>query len=600
MSKILTLFLGVKEMKMMSKKLVAQAVAAAAFALGAASVQAQTPSISTTGTGDLLLFPYYTTQNGNQTLLHMQNISENHTVLVRVRFRDYMHSRDALDFTVAMSPGDIFTGYVDGNGANGLPRWVSTDSTCTAPKTGRNGVINFPNNGNNAILSALNANKHTGHIEAIVMGVLHNPTVINDWNRAGLAARNNPVLQRAYEVVTGAKHANNEPANCDNVVRAFGDQSLVDTQNLSAAVARYSFPYLANNAVPDTTHTVPQRLNTAAGLLGVTGTGNFLAGHYGLLNAAGGFADASRLTVVKNFTANDLLPESVINPCGGTHGNLICSQTQAHWLYPNLLNVGGLPLIPNPNPELAVVGADLVADVPPVAPTFSPGERVRAFLALEQAFASARVVNEWSTNPANGVNSEIVITLPTKYTHRDAEPVLVGTDTNTYFSAPYTATNGVGNLVYVASGLDANTWDNVDSVLSGGERTAVSPALLGEIVPTPLLGGVFNASGCVDYSAVIWDREEDRATVNNVTPSGGATTTPTSMCSETNVFTFGSGVTNPTGSVNVNTSGVDQTFGWINYQFGNAVPTIGFSLWNRNFGDASKNFAQMIENIKPR
>lgn len=135
----------------MRKSLIAQSVAALIGGLamaGAANAQVWaapagplsvygTPQadelrVNTDGIGHILLVPYYSTQNNNDTYINITNTDTRMGKAVKVRFRAASNSDDVFDFTVLMSPGDNFS-FAITQGANGLPRLVTNDKTCTLP-----------------------------------------------------------------------------------------------------------------------------------------------------------------------------------------------------------------------------------------------------------------------------------------------------------------------------------------------------------------------------------------------------------------------------------------------------------------------------------
>ena len=85
----------------MKKKILSAAVLAA---LGASTAQAV--NLSQDGTGEVLLFPYYTVQNGEETLVSIVNTTD-YTKAVKVRFREAYNSREVLDFNLYLSPHDV-------------------------------------------------------------------------------------------------------------------------------------------------------------------------------------------------------------------------------------------------------------------------------------------------------------------------------------------------------------------------------------------------------------------------------------------------------------------------------------------------------------
>lgn len=88
------------------------------------------------GIGHSLLFPYYTVQNGQSTLLSIVNSDTVNAKAVKVRFRGASNSDDVFDFTLLLSPGDVWTANVS-EGANGAARLVTHDASCTLPASVR-------------------------------------------------------------------------------------------------------------------------------------------------------------------------------------------------------------------------------------------------------------------------------------------------------------------------------------------------------------------------------------------------------------------------------------------------------------------------------
>ena len=63
-------------------------------------------------TGHILISPYFSTQSGNITTLHIANTDLVNGKAVKVRFRSAANSDDVFDFQILMSPGDVWTGGV--------------------------------------------------------------------------------------------------------------------------------------------------------------------------------------------------------------------------------------------------------------------------------------------------------------------------------------------------------------------------------------------------------------------------------------------------------------------------------------------------------
>ena len=93
---------------------------------------ATTLAVAPNGIGHKLIIPYFNAQQGNSTLINLVNTDSVHGKAVKVRFRSAQNSDDILDFTVFLSPNDVWTARVE-QGASGLARLVTTDNSCTAP-----------------------------------------------------------------------------------------------------------------------------------------------------------------------------------------------------------------------------------------------------------------------------------------------------------------------------------------------------------------------------------------------------------------------------------------------------------------------------------
>jgi hypothetical protein len=135
-------------------------------------------SLGVDGAGQALVYPWYTVNAGQDTMLTLVNL-ENDAKAVKLRFLEGYNSRDVLDLNVYLAPGDVWTAVVteDGEGA----RLVSHDASCTVPAftaanghaltfatRGFDGTGPMPADGGPAGL----ARTREGHVEVIEMGVV--------------------------------------------------------------------------------------------------------------------------------------------------------------------------------------------------------------------------------------------------------------------------------------------------------------------------------------------------------------------------------------------------------------------------------------------
>ena len=124
----------------MRKNLLSLSIAAMIGGLGLASSAgavsiagtASALTASGTGVGHILLVPYFSTQNGNATLLSIVNSDTVNGKAVKVRFRSAANSDDVFDFQLFLSPSDVWTANVSQN-ANGLSQLSTGDMSCTLP-----------------------------------------------------------------------------------------------------------------------------------------------------------------------------------------------------------------------------------------------------------------------------------------------------------------------------------------------------------------------------------------------------------------------------------------------------------------------------------
>ncbi len=144
------------------------------------------------GTGQVLLFPFYTVNAGTNTLFSIVNTTGHYKAL-RVRMAEGENGRDALSINVYLGPYDTWTAaifdasdYVPGSGVAGPAGLLTNDGSCTVPAIrtlpqphvlpdGR-GFVPFSNaafSGSHADAGASDLSRtREGMIEVIEMGTL--------------------------------------------------------------------------------------------------------------------------------------------------------------------------------------------------------------------------------------------------------------------------------------------------------------------------------------------------------------------------------------------------------------------------------------------
>lgn len=110
-------------------------VASAGNVISNAGLAGITPAtelaVNPDGVGHILLVPYFSTQNGNVSLLNITNTDQENGKAVKLRYRGASNSDDIYDITVLLSPGDMWSANVSNN--NGVSTLVTNDNSCTLP-----------------------------------------------------------------------------------------------------------------------------------------------------------------------------------------------------------------------------------------------------------------------------------------------------------------------------------------------------------------------------------------------------------------------------------------------------------------------------------
>lgn len=198
----------------MKKKLLAIGVAASlgifAGAAGAAS------SVNAGGIGHTNIIPYFSTQNGNATLISITNTDQSNGKVVKVRFRGAEWSDDIFDFQVFLSPGDVFTGAV--TSANGLSKFATADKSCTLPASVNQSFV--PIRLQNTATGTLE-----GYVEIITMADIPEVATVPANNVNG----KNPLF-------TAIKHVNGV-APCTSATSTARLENLTEDNFVTAAAA---------------------------------------------------------------------------------------------------------------------------------------------------------------------------------------------------------------------------------------------------------------------------------------------------------------------------------------------------------------------------
>ncbi|HSX62862.1 MAG TPA: hypothetical protein VLF18_21980 [Tahibacter sp.] len=88
--------------------------------------------INPRGTGQVLLYPYYTVNAGQQTIFSLANTTPR-AKIVQVNFREAYNGRLVLRFDVILGANDTWTGTVFESPADGITHLGRRDDSCTSP-----------------------------------------------------------------------------------------------------------------------------------------------------------------------------------------------------------------------------------------------------------------------------------------------------------------------------------------------------------------------------------------------------------------------------------------------------------------------------------
>jgi hypothetical protein len=378
-------------------------LAGLAGAAGLAST-ANAVNVNPDGLGQVLIYPYYTVNKGNQTLISVVNTT-NRVKAVKVRFVEGRNSKEVLDFNLYMSPFDVWTSAVFATGTTGPANLITRDTSCTVPilagspsgtnRTPQAGTsqpfLNYQYTGTNrdfptsapnaAELGSLERTRE-GHLEMIEMGLL----------QLGTGA-----AQLAEEATHGASGF---PGNCNAINAAW----------------------------------VPGGIWTQSPLFGTANIDTPAGGLYGngaVIDVANGTMLAYAADAVDGFYTDAAAPGALHADPGTTDPDLLDADNGA--------NVTSFVFAQN--------GAAVLTD------TFLVGLPTPD--AVSVVFMADTIYNEFNTDPALGASSEWVITFPTKRYYVD-----VTTNAILPFTNPFRDDGAACELI------DIRYWDREEASFS--------------------------------------------------------------------------------------------------------------------------------------
>lgn len=178
---------------------------------------AQAVFVNPDGTGQVLLYPYYTVQNGYETYVHIVNTQDT-TKAVKVRIREGMNSQEVLDFNLYLSPHDEWAGKIFHTTAGASLR--TSDTSCISgkalPDDGQP-FVNYEYSGD-ATAYKTTERAREGYIEVIEMGNITDPDMVANIAHGGPIGARVPLDCDAVRTASkNASHAINGGASNDFV-----------------------------------------------------------------------------------------------------------------------------------------------------------------------------------------------------------------------------------------------------------------------------------------------------------------------------------------------------------------------------------------------
>nr|WP_295941533.1 cell surface protein [uncultured Acidovorax sp.] len=530
-------------------------VAGAAVHVPAANV-AVGLNVNEAGTGHILMVPYFTTQGTNATLLNITNTDTVNGKLVKVRFRGASNSDDIFDFTLALSPGDVWAAKVS-QGADGRSQLETADKSCTLPSIVATQKNSFPTGRLPASFTdAQKANEtREGYVEILTMADIQEA---GNNNQGTTVPAKNPLF-------TAIKHVSGV-APCTSTVL-----DLLKTDTVAYSVA---------GPVLDTT--------TAQGKGLAYPTGKLMA-NWTIIDVVKTATFSGAATAVKagalndntNINANVVFFPQADDAAGDVDALTADPLLRRTQIYKSTAATGALASYGITNAGTATVPAPSGASTSPIisasfydlpdlstpytaansAANFPPIAQAKA---LTTALAAKSVTNEYLTTTSIAATTDWVFSSPTRrynvaMNYGYTSPV--GGDGRVYTDWFNTAaTLGPGNAISTAT--DANNFFNV-------ANTAVSSGKICVAADTGAAG--------VNQ----WDREETTTSSQFVISPG--TVSNVRFCGEVSVLAINNGTNTTSGSMSASLAlqnlNVNSNEGWISLGTsglnGKGLPVLG-------------------------
>lgn len=458
-------------------------------------------AIAAEGVGHILVVPYFSTQDGNASLLNIVNTDTSYGKAVKVRYRGAANSDDVYDITVLLSPGDVWSANVSQE--DGVSKLVTNDKTCTLPAD-----VNAAFSGER-VQNGDAAQTLEGYIEILNMADIP-PTLANA--DGSLSATANPLF-KAIKHVKGV-------APCADIPSQLADLTNDPNPNPNNWYTRgYNFPsggLMANWSIVN--------LSKAGSF---TGAATAIAARQG--------TDVSRAVANLVFSPQDASFQPA-NAAAVTAGGTAQFTSSPHpvFLTADPLLAGGIDKAGNlVQPRIQASLYDFPdLSTPYVTDPTVQGAALEQAETLSKALATVSVTNEFFTSPVVGFATDWTFSMPARR-----------------YNVARDYTGAADKEVVYAAVLDFE--DNV-----GGGGVPLIPAVATDNTAPVEFGTYFTAGNtqlstdkskiCVKPKGLTYfDTEEQGAAGGSYVISPQPIGAALAFCGETSVLTFN----NATGSV---------------------------------------------------
>lgn len=367
--------------------------------------------VAPSGIGHILTVPYFSTQNGNVSLLNIVNTDTTNGKAVKLRYRGAANSDDIYDITVFLSPGDVWTANVSQK--NGISTLTTDDNSCTLPYT-VNGDFNT-----NRVKGNDKAQTLEGYIEILNMADVP-PT---------LAGANGALTGTANPLYTAIKHVNGTAPCTTAVLDLQGTDVNGTAGDANAWYARgYNFPT------------------------------NGLMANWSIVNLSksGSFSGEATAVIASSSAGVAGAANIVFSPQTSESVNTTAAPAAAdNYTADPLLRGGAAAIIQAANYDFPDLSTPYVNGLTPVQ---------QANL-LSGALAVKSVANEYLTNPAVSFGTDWVFSMPTRrygvaLNYATGTAVFNTATPSLFFDASNSYVNATKDLICVKPGTTSLSYFN--------------------------------------------------------------------------------------------------------------------------------------------